>query len=73
MKKSKILVVALLGLLMVGWLILIGCDEGGDYDSGTNQITTYCGGYCGLKTSQCKTGQDGCTRKGNASGTCKCD
>jgi len=70
MKKCKLLIVGLIGLLMAGGLMLAGCDDGGGYSP--NEITTYCGGYCGKKTSECKTGEFGCTRKGNASGTCKC-
>jgi hypothetical protein len=67
MKKSKILVVGLIGLMLAGGLAFIGCDDGSSSDP--NEITTYCGGYCGQKTSQCESS---CTRKGNASGTCKC-
>jgi hypothetical protein len=69
MKKRKILVVALIGLLMAGGLAFIGCDEGGSY-SGTNGITIYCGGYCNLPRRQCATK---CTRKENVNGTCICE
>jgi hypothetical protein len=68
MKKSKILVVGLIGLMLASGLVFIGCNDGGGY-SGGYEITTYCGGYCGQKTSQCKSS---CTRKGNASGKCNC-
>lgn len=46
MKKSKILVVGLIGLLMAGGLVLIGCDQGcsrdGDcyYNSGNGSYTS---------------------------------
>ena len=57
-------------------LLFISCDPytGG---SGNNTIRTWCGGNCGRPTSECATsnyatGFEGCTRKGNASGTCRC-
>ena len=42
MKKGKILIVGLIGLLMAGGLVLAGCDA-----------ETKCGGSCGKKKDKC--------------------
>jgi hypothetical protein len=73
MKKSKILVVALIGLLMAGGLFLAGCDKGGcpngsceiDYTRG---IKDTCGEYTckvdfnQVNSSNCNYKENCCAR-----------
>jgi len=60
MNKSKILVVALIGLLMVGGLVLVGCDEAGCPSDGKCRIGSdsfYVSDTCGK--SKCATSRQG--------------
>ena len=70
MKKSKILVVALIGLMLAGGLVLAGCeDEGSSY--GGNEIQPYCGS-CGQQRRNCV---QGCTHPNiyqDPKAKCKC-
>lgn len=69
MKKSKILVVALIGLLMAGGLAFIGCDEGGS--SGSNEIKLWCSS-CGRQRDNCVGGCTHPNTSQNPNAKCKC-
>jgi len=80
MKRGKILVVSLIGLLMAGGLFLAGCEKGcpgsGDCQvstgsNGTAYISDYCGnGDCAArKILEYKDGKP----QANASASCNCN
>ena len=70
MKKSKILVLGLIALMLAGGLVLVGCDGGGS-GSSSNEIKVWCGS-CGKQRDNCV---GGCTHPNiyqNPDVKCKC-
>ena len=71
MKKSKILIVGLIGLLMAGGLVLMSCDD----DECTNPCELYTTG-AGRSSSACSRGECAVVKALNSGGnsaTCSCN
>jgi hypothetical protein len=70
MKKSKILIVGLIGLLMAGGLVLMSCE-----DECTNPCELYTTG-AGRSSSSCSRGECAVVKalnSGGTSATCSCN